>query len=118
MCHCEEIFAYFRCFGMRSNRDPGMELGPQTVLLKEIPLISRAHNVIWIDELRLLAVLPKSYSVVHIESGLIQDVFWLSGSIAPSYVRRNATPVACLIADKGLLVAKDCEKFVTGSNQW
>lgn len=85
----------------------------------------RIVNALWIDDLRTLVALSNhSYYIVHIQSGLVQDVFSSSsssmslglsralvGAFAPSgsavaakYILSSAL---CLIGDKGVLLAKE-----------
>ncbi len=78
------------------------------VQVHQVPLAATPSDILWIDELRVVVALPKSFSIIHVQSGLIQDVF----STYSSFKRTTNKHLVSLMDDSGLLLTKDGKNLV------
>ena len=82
------------------------------------------RDILWIDELRLVITLSESFVIVHVHSGVLQEIFSHSTfSLFSSIVK----PAICLVQDRCLMFCKkdimfkmDLENYMIQNNpiQW
>lgn len=81
------------------------------VEIQEITLSATPTQILWIDELRVIVSLPKSFCIVHVQSGLIQDFFAAGTGSFLTGDRNKVVNGISLIDARGLLLSRDSKYF-------
>ena len=81
------------------------------VEIQEITLSATPTQILWIDELRVIVSLSKSFCIVHVQSGLIQDFFASGTGSFLTGDRNKVVNAISLIDARGLLLSRDSKFF-------
>jgi hypothetical protein len=74
---------------------------------------SSVLNVLWVDELRVIVAISSGFSIIHVQSGVIQHVLTfqkgLFSRMLPSS-RSASKPLLCLLNDTGILLTRESKR--------